>query len=114
MLVYPQSLFTVRLVEQQWAQTSALATSLVPVLTGSRRGVMATGPWSATALVKLGGVPRVTSTLVPEQAGVELPPVLRIEVGPMVWELCDVAAWSSMLAGWRRAADLLAVGNPDA
>ena len=34
--------------------------------------------------------------------------MLRIQVGPVTWELADAAAYSSMLSAWRIAADLLA------
>lgn len=36
-----------------------------------------------------------------------MPAVLRIQVGPVTWELCDANANTSILRAWRQAARLL-------
>ncbi|GAA1849814.1 hypothetical protein GCM10025792_10760 [Pseudonocardia tropica] len=55
-------------------------------------------------------VARILGTGAP---GCQLPPMLRIQVGPVRWELADAVAYSSMLSAWRIAADLLAVQDPE-
>lgn len=106
-LVYLRSSFTARIVEQGWAQAAPLARSLVPVLGGRARGVMATGPWSATALVRLGGTPKVDTALLPARPGSDRPSILHIEIGPISWEMSDAASYTALLHGWRTAANLL-------
>lgn len=69
---------------------------------------MATGPWSLTTMIRLYGPPSVDTLLVPPRYGAELPAMLRIQVGPITWEVADAAAYTSMLNAWRHAADLLA------
>ena len=91
------------------ARPRAQARSLSPVLPERRRPVMVSGPWSVAAVVRLAGMPSVTSTLLPAQPGQALPTLLRIQVGPVTWELADAAAYTSLLNAWRSAADLLAV-----
>ncbi|MBC3189986.1 hypothetical protein H7X46_02775 [Pseudonocardia sp. C8] len=108
-LVYLRSSFTARIVEQGWAQAAPLARSLVPVLGGRARGVMATGPWSATALVRLGGTPKVDIALLPVRPGSDRPSILHIEIGPISWEMCDANSYTALLHGWRTAANLLTV-----
>ena len=73
---------------------------------------MATGPWSATALVRLDGTPKVHTALLPARPGSERPSILHIEVGPVSWELCDAASYAALLNGWRTAANLLAAEQP--
>ena len=113
LLIYLRNDFTARIVEQGWAQAAPLARSLTPFLVGRRRGIMATGPWSATALVRLGGTPKVHTALLPARPGSELPSILHIEVGPVSWELCDAASYAALLNGWRMAVNLLSVDHPD-
>ncbi len=74
---------------------------------------MATGPWSVAAMVTLGGTPKVTGGLIEARPGSELPTMLRLQVGPITWDLCDAAAYTALLSGWRAAANLLAVDSPD-
>ena len=48
-----------------------------------------------------------TSTLAPAHRGPDAPSVLRVPVGPLVWEVCDATAYTSLLRAWRQAARLL-------
>lgn len=112
-LLYLRTHDTARLVEQGWASAAPLARSLTPFLVGRRRGVMATGPWSVAAMVQLGGAPTITGGLIETRPGSEPPTMLRLQVGPITWDLCDAAAYTSTLGGWRAAANLLAVDSPD-
>lgn len=105
-LVYLGSHYTAARIAQSWAAAAPAATSLVPHLT-SRRAVLAAGPWSVSAIVRLGGEATITGGLLPGRPGSELPAILRLRVGPIAWELCDAAAYTTMLAAWRRAAALL-------
>ncbi|MCF7552186.1 hypothetical protein [Pseudonocardia sp. WMMC193] len=106
-LVYLGSHYTAARIAQSWAAAAPVATSLVPHLT-SRRSVLTAGPWSVSAMVRLGGEATITGGLLPGKPGSELPAILRLRVGPITWELCDAAAYTTMLAAWRKAAALLA------
>lgn len=113
-LVFLRSHYTARTIEQAWSQAAPLAVSLPPVLVGRRRGVLAQdGPWSATAIVRLGGAPKVRAYVMEARAGSEAPAVLRIEVGPMTWEIYDAASYTSLLQGWRTAVHTLRVEEPE-
>ena len=58
-------------------------------------------------MVRLAGVPRVTTSAEPARAGGAVPAVVRVQVGPVTWEVCDATAYMSMLRAWRQAARLL-------
>jgi hypothetical protein len=88
-----------------------MARSLSPVLPAPRRPVMATGPWSLTTMIRMVGTPSVDTLLMPAQPGANLPTMLRIQVGPITWDLADAAAYTTLLEAWRRAADLLAAAR---
>ncbi|SDG27524.1 hypothetical protein [Pseudonocardia oroxyli] len=106
-LVYLGSHYTAARIAQSWAAAAPVATSLVPHLS-SRRSVLTAGPWSVSAMVRLGGEATITGGLLPGRRGSELPSILRLQVGPITWELCDGASYTTMLAAWRKAAALLA------
>lgn len=107
-LVYMSTGLTASTIVDKWAAAAPLSRALSHVLPSERRPAMATGPWLLSAMVRFGGMPAVTADLLTAQPGRELPPMLRIQVGPVTWELADVVAYSSMLNAWRIAADLLA------
>ena len=100
-LLYLGSHYTAARIAQSWAAAAPVATSLVPHL-ASRRSVLTAGPWSVSAMVRLGGEATITGGLLPGKPGSELPSILRLRVGPITWELCDAAAYTTMLAAWRR------------
>lgn len=108
-LIYLRLHLTARTVALAWGEAAAQARSLSPVLPPSRRPVVGAGPWSLSALARFAGTPRVETLLMPARPGVGLPTMLRVQVGPLVWELADAAAYTSLLRAWRSAADLLAV-----
>ena len=58
-------------------------------------------------MVRLAGLPEVRWAFLPSRAGGAVPAMLRIEVGPVTWEVCDATAYTSMLRAWRQAARLL-------
>lgn len=112
-LIYLNSHLAARTVALAWGQAAPLARSLSPVLPAGRRPVLATGPWSMTTMIRLFGPPSVDALLMPAQPGTNLPTTVRIQVGPITWELADAAAYTSLLGAWRRAADLLAAAGDD-
>lgn len=112
-LVYLSSHLTARTVALAWGDAAPQARSLSPMLPARRRPAMVSGPWSIAAMVRLGGIPAMNATVLPAQPGRELPTMLRMQVGPVTWELADAAAYTSLLTAWRSAADLLAVHSDD-
>ena len=110
-LIYLNSYLAARTVALAWGQAAPLARSLSPVLPATRRPVMATGPWSLTTMIRLFGTPSVDTLLMPARPGANLPTMLRIQVGPITWDLVDAAAYTSLLGAWRRATDLLAAAR---
>lgn len=113
-LIYLRSRLTARAVALAWGEAAPQARSLSPMLPDRRRAAMASGPWSVAAVVRMAGIPATNVTLLPAQPGRELPTMLRMQVGPITWELTDAAAYTSLLNAWRTAADLLAVHSSDA
>lgn len=107
-LIYVSSFLAARTIALAWGQAAPMARSLSPVLPAARRPVLATGPWSVSTMVRMFGVPTVDTMLMDARPGTNLPTMLRIQVGPITWELADAAAFTSLLDAWRRAADLLA------
>ena len=108
-LIYMSTYLTARTVAIAWGDAAAQARSLSPVLPPSRRPAVTPGPWSLSALARFAGTPRVEALLMPSRPGINLPTMLRVQVGPITWELADAAAYTSLLNGWRTAADLLAI-----
>lgn len=88
-----------------------LAQSLAPAVAGRRPLLI--GPSTIGAMVRFAGLPPVTATFQPAQAGGAVPPVLRIEIGPVTWEVCDTTAYTSILRAWRQAARLLGENPTD-
>ncbi|MBW0102942.1 hypothetical protein, partial [Pseudonocardia sp. KRD291] len=108
-LIYVPAHLTARTIALAWGQAAPMARSLSPVLPTTRRPVLATGPWATSTMVRMLGTPAVDTMLMPARPGTNLPTMLRIQVGPITWELADAAAYTSVLEAWRTAADLLAV-----
>lgn len=104
-LLYLRSGHTARAIAQAWSQAATHARSLSPAVAG-RRPLMV-GPSTAGVLVQLAGLPHITSALVPAHRGPGAPNVLQVPVGPLVWEVCDTTAYTSLLRAWRQAARLL-------
>lgn len=112
-LIYLSSHLTARTVALAWGEAAGQARSLSPVLPPSRRPSVVPGPWSLSALARFAGTPRVESLLMPARPGVGLPTMLRVQVGPVTWELADAAAYASLLRAWRTAADTLQIHADD-
>jgi hypothetical protein len=78
------------------------------VAVAGRRPLVA-GPSTVAAMVRLAGVPQVTGSLEQIGAATTAPAFLRIQAGPVTWDVCDGTAYASMLRAWRQAARLLSV-----
>lgn len=92
---------------QGWTDAAAKpkARVLAPAVAGRRPLVI--GPSTVAAMVRLAGVPQVTAVVEPARAGGAVPAVLRIQVGPITWQILDATAYASTLRAWRQAARLL-------
>ena len=76
---------------------------------GAVQPSVAPGPWSLSALALLAGTPRVESVLMLARPEVGLATMLRIQVGPVMWELADAVGCTSLQTAWRTADDTLAI-----
>jgi hypothetical protein len=52
-------------------------------------------------------VPQVTAEFESARFDGAVPAMLRVQVGPITWQVRDATAYSSMLRAWRQAARLL-------
>lgn len=100
---YLRSGLTARCVAEEWGKASVQAQSLAPAVVGRRP--LTVGPCTVAAMVQLAGAPRVTAAAQPARAGI--PAMVRVQVGPVTWEVCDATAYVSLLRAWRHAARLL-------
>jgi hypothetical protein len=101
-LVYLRSALTARAVAQGWGNAVVQARSLSPAIAGRRPLVV--GPSTVGVIAQLaGGMPQIVSSLLPAHRGPDAVQVLRILVGPVVWEVCDTNAYTSLLRAWRQA-----------
>lgn len=100
-LIYLRAGVTARAVADGWSGARSLT-----VAVAGRRPLLV-GPTAVTAMVRFAGVPRVTSGFEPVRTWSSAPAMLRIETGPVTWEVCDSTAYTSMLRAWRQAARLL-------
>ena len=104
-LIYLRSGVTARAVADGWARAAVLARPLSPAVTGRRPLVI--GPSAVAVMVQMAGVPQVTAEFHPARADGAIPAMLRVQVGPVTWEVCDATAYASLLRAWRQAARLL-------
>ncbi|GAA3224657.1 hypothetical protein GCM10017691_12860 [Pseudonocardia petroleophila] len=104
-LVYLRAGVTARAVADGWSAAAIGAQSLTPAVAGRRPLLI--GPTTVAAMIRFAGLPKVNSAFVPARAGGAVPAMLRIEVGPVTWAVCDATAYTSMLRAWRQAARLL-------
>ncbi|MGD9991217.1 hypothetical protein [Pseudonocardia sp.] len=111
-LVYVNMHRTAATIADKWAAAAPLARGLSHALPQGRRDATVTaGPWLLSAMVRFAGTPAVTASMLTPQPGRDVPPLLRMQVGPVTWELADAVAYTSMLNAWRIAEDLLACGK---
>lgn len=111
-LVYVSMHRTAAMIADKWAAAAPLARGLSHALPQGRRDAAVTaGPWLLSAMVRFAGTPVVTASMLTPQPGRDVPPLLRMQVGPVTWELADAVAYTSMLNAWRIAEDLLVCGQ---
>lgn len=108
-LVYLRTVQTVRAVVEGWTSASVAAECLGPArpVSQQRAGLAHVAGSQVSALVRLGGLPTVLAAPVTRRPGSSVPSHVRIQVGPIVWEVCDWTAYECLAAGWRQAASLL-------
>lgn len=84
---------------------AVLTATLSPAITG-RRSVPVV-PSVAAVMVQMVSIPPVRAAFQPAREDGTVPAVLRVQVGPVTWEVCDANAYVSLLRAWRQAAHLL-------
>lgn len=104
-LLFLRSGITARVVAEGWGRAAVLARQLSPAIAGRRPLVV--GPSTVTAMMRLVGIPPMDVAFEAARAGGAVPELLRVQVGPITWELCDANAYTSLLRAWRQAARLL-------
>ena len=104
-LIYIRAGVTARALADAWSGAAVGAQSLAPAIAGRRPLLI--GPSTVGAMIRFAGLPDATWAFMPSRAGGAVPAMLRIEIGPVTWEVCDATAYTSMLRAWRQAARLL-------
>jgi hypothetical protein len=104
-LVYLRTVGTARTIAAGWSRAAVLARSLSPAIAGRRPLVV--GPSTVAAMVQMAGVPQVTAEFEPTRFDGAVPAMLRVQVGPVTWQVRDATAYSSMLRAWRQATRLV-------
>ncbi|WP_214369806.1 hypothetical protein [Pseudonocardia sp. H11422] len=112
-LVYLRSQQTVRVIVEGWQSAAVAARHLGPArpISHHRAGLAPAAGSQVSTLVRLGGIPTVLAAPITRRPGSPVPSHVRIQVGPIVWQVCDWNAYEALAAGWRRAADLLRRGE---
>ncbi|MFR9806497.1 hypothetical protein ACL02T_30035 [Pseudonocardia sp. RS010] len=119
-LIYLRNPGTVRAVVEGWRSANYAAQLLGPSrpVTYHHAGLAQVMGSQVSTLVRLGGIPNVLVAPITRRPGSPVPSHLRMQVGPIVWQVCDWNAYHSIAVGWERAGRLLNVGqvaepNPD-
>jgi hypothetical protein len=99
LLIYLRDPHIAHQVAQLFGQAKA-CTSALPNVAGVRRANLAPRVGLVGVIVRLGGDPHCDTTWIPGQPGSAHPAHVRVQVGPITWELCDRAAWHSIGAAW--------------
>lgn len=112
-LVYMRSRQTAAAVVQGWRSAAVAAQCLGPArpLRDHRAALVSVMGSQVSALVRLGGLPTVTAAPVPRQKGTPTPTHVRIQVGPLVWQVCDWNAYERIAEGWRRGLRILSAAD---
>jgi hypothetical protein len=51
-------------------------------------------------IVRLAGLPHCITSWEPGNPGMAQPPHVRVKVGPVLFEVCDLAAWQTLGRAW--------------
>jgi len=104
-LIYLRSGITARAIADGWEPAAVLTGTLSPAITGRRSVPVVTSV--AAVMVQMAAIPPVRAAFQPAREDGTVPAVLRVQVGPVTWEVCDANAYVSLLRAWRQAAHLL-------
>lgn len=99
LLIYVRDPHIVQSVAEHWVQKRT-GTSALPHVIGASRLHLPIRVGLVGVIVRLGGDPVCTSSWIPGRAGVAEPSHMRVEVGPIVFEVCDQVAWHSIGRAW--------------
>jgi hypothetical protein len=75
-------------------------TAILPQLAGASRLHLPVRVGVVGLVIRLGGAPRTVITGVPARPGVAVPPHVRVEIGPVTFEVCDQVAWWALGRAW--------------
>jgi len=89
-LFYLRTGLTARAVAEAWSGAAVLARSLAPAVADRRP--LVNGPSTVAVMVRLAGRPDVRAHAEPARAGGAVPAVVRVQVGPVTFEICDATA----------------------
>lgn len=99
LLIYVRDPRTVATITQLWTQKRA-ATAALPHVIGPSRLHLPVRVGLVGVIVRLGGEPACTASWVAGRPGVAEPSHMRVEIGPIVWEICDQVAWHTVGHTW--------------
>ena len=99
LLIYVRSAALAERVAQLWRQARPICAAL-PHVAGTSRLHLPVRVSLVGVIFRLGGEPACTVVSVPARPGVAQPTHVRIQVGPLVWEVCDRAAWHTITKAW--------------
>jgi hypothetical protein len=99
LLIYLRDPHIAGQVAQLWFQAKA-STSALPNVIGPARVRLPVRVGLVGVIVRLGGDPRCGTSWMPARPGTLDTSRVRVEVGPIVWEVCDRAAWHSIGRAW--------------
>jgi hypothetical protein len=114
-LVYLRDRLTVTAVVEGWRSGNYSAQLLGPArpVAYHHAGLAQVMGSQVSTLVRLGGIPNVLVAPITRRPGGVVPSHLRMQVGPVVWQVCDWNAYHSIALGWERAARLLSADLPE-
>ncbi|GAA5154398.1 hypothetical protein GCM10023321_26150 [Pseudonocardia eucalypti] len=107
LLVYVRSPFVAERVADTWHMAKPVVCAAVPPRAAVGKLHVPVRVALVGTIVRLAGHPVCTIVGVPARSGHEHPAHVRIEVGPLAWEVCDQLAWHTITRAWRRLARML-------
>lgn len=106
LLIYVRSAGVAKRIAQLWRQSRPMCAALAKVGQPSQLQVPVRVALVGV-IVRLGGEPPCTALALPARPRVAQPAHVRIQVGPLVWEVCDQAAWHTLTNAWETVHQLL-------
>lgn len=99
LLIYVRDPHIVERVAQLFVQKRP-AISALPHVIGARRLHLPVRVGLVGVIVRLGGNPMCTAGWITGRPGHAEPSHVRVEIGPIVWEVCDQVGWHSIGHAW--------------